>query len=138
MKKPSWKILGWLFFAGWLATTVVFAVYHLCRVRSPALKTAFDAAALDTNAITAYFTALAFVGFLITTIYQAHSNAATEKALDDEKKKNLRLRHDTLWLTVQIARLHSFPDHDENRAATRKEIEDHWGRLSKEIADELK
>jgi hypothetical protein len=88
MKKPSGKILTVLFVTGFIITSAVFAAYHICRANCPAVKEFFDSSALDTNAITAYFTALAFVGFVITSVYQAHCNAVTEQELEEEKRRN--------------------------------------------------
>jgi hypothetical protein len=104
------------------------------------VKEFFDSSALDTNAITAYFTALAFVGFVITSVYQAHCNAMTEQELGDEKRKNKQLQHDSMWLAIQIARLHTFTElkDDTNFKKTIQEIEDHWSRLSKWMSDETK
>jgi Serpentine type 7TM GPCR chemoreceptor Srv len=140
MKKPSWKMLVVLFLVGLCFTTLAFAAYHIGLAKIPAVKAFFESSALDTNSITAYFTALAFVGFLLTSVYQAYCNAATEQELEKEKARNTKLQHDSLWLTIQIARLHTFSELKdlENLKKTMREIEDHWGRLSPWINDDNK
>jgi len=134
MKKTSWLTLIVLFATGWLLTTLAFAAYFLARANCPSTKAFLDSSGLDTNALTAYFTALAFVGFLVISVYQAHSATLTEQELQEERKKTKRIQHDSMWLSVQIARLHSFsgPEDKENRDKTRKEIEDHWKILSED------
>lgn len=129
-----------LFLVGFCITTAGFAAYHISRAKCPAIKAFFDSSALDTNAITAYFTALAFVGFFLTSVYQAYCNAATERELDEEKKRNKKLQHDSLWLTIQIARLHTFSELKDqvNLSKTIQEIENHWAGLSKWSNDEKK
>lgn len=77
MKKPTWKTLTVLFFVGFCVTTAGFAAYHIRRAKYPAVERFYESSALDTNAITAYFTALAFVGFLFITVYHAYYNAVT-------------------------------------------------------------
>ena len=138
MKKPPWKTLVLLFLVTFFATTVVFAAYHVSRARYPAVKTWLDASSLDSNAITAYFTALAFVGFLLISVYQAYCNAATEHELEEEKKQNRKLQHDSMWLTVQIARLRVFTELKDQVSLdkTIREIESHWARLSQWMSDE--
>ena len=120
------------------ATTLVFGAYHLCRFYSARCSVAFDAAGLDSDALTAYFTALAFVGLVVSTVYQARSNTAAQQSLQTENQKNLRLQHDLMWFRVQFARMESFGQDDPSRALTRQQIESHWGRLSAEIENELK
>lgn len=130
--------MAFLFLVAFIVMTVVFAAYHVSRAHYPAVKTWLDASSLDSNAITAYFTALAFVGFLLTSGYQAYCNAATEHELEEEKKRNKKLQHDSMWLTVQIARLRVFSELKDQAslAKTIQEIESHWTRLSKWMSDE--
>jgi hypothetical protein len=137
MKKPSWKTLGILFTGAVPVTTLFFVAYHVLRVWDPSVKTWLDSSGLDANAITAYFTALAFVGFLLTSVYQAYCNAVTEHELEEEKRRSQRLQHDSMWLTVQIARLSAFTQLNDqtNLQQTIREIEDHWSRLSKCMND---
>jgi hypothetical protein len=83
---------------------------------------------------------LAFIGFLLTSVYQAYCNAATEQELEKEKSRNTKLQHDSLWLTIQIARLHTFSElkDQKNLEKTIREIEEHWERLSTWMNDEKK
>jgi uncharacterized membrane protein len=132
MKKPLWTTLIVWFAIAFVATTGVFAAYHLTRANCPAVRQFYDSAALDANALTAYFTPLAFLGFLITSVYQARYSAAAEQELQREKERNRKVQHDSMWLTVQIARLHTFSEIDDlaNLKATIAEIEEHWSKLS--------
>ena len=92
MKKPSWKTLAALFVVIFTVTTIAFAAYHIGRAKSPSLKVIFDSYGLDANAITAYFTALAFMGFLITSLYQALCNFVTEQHLEEETEQRTPTR----------------------------------------------
>ncbi len=125
MKMPSTKALILSFIAVFVFVTAAFSAYHVSRAKCPALKEFFDSSGLDPNAITAYFTGLAFLGFVVTSLYQARSNTAAES-------RQARLQHDSAWMTVQIARIHAFAelkDHDNLRKAL-QELEDHWRQMS--------
>src|SRR5438552_1403662 len=132
MKKRSWVLLLMFFAAAWMLTTISFGAYFVLRAKCPAARAFFDSAGLDTNAITAYSTALAFAGFVVISLYQAHSSATVERELEEERRKTKRIQHDSMWLSVQIARLHSFSDpaDKKNRDETREQIEEHWKKLS--------
>jgi len=128
MKKPSLKILLLWFAIASCFVTLLFGAYLITQPKLP----------VTADVITAYVTALAFAGFVVTAIYQAACSIATDAELARDKKRSERLRHDSLWLTVQIARLHTFTELDDrvNMSKTMGEIEGCWGKLSKEHRDQ--
>jgi H+/Cl- antiporter ClcA len=132
MKTPAKTLAVWLII-GVLVITAAFATYHISRAMSPAVKAFLDSAAIDPNAITAYFTALAFLGFVITSVFQARAIAAAEK-------RNQRFQQDSEWLTVQIARLHTFGELNDrtNLEKALRELEEHWRQMSTWMRDESK
>src|SRR5882724_4511747 len=113
MKKFSWSLLIVLFLAGVIVISAAFFMFYFTRAECECFRNFVDSNGIGADAITAYFTALAFVGFLIVSIYQAHSSAQTERELEKEKKRNRSLNQAYQWLFVQTARLHSFSSAEE-------------------------
>jgi hypothetical protein len=132
MKKFNWSHLTMLFFVGIIIITAVFFAFYFARAKCECFRNFADYNGIGADAITAYFTALAFVGFLIVSIYQAHLSAQTERELQREKKRNRALNHAYQWLFVQTARLHSFapPEEKTNRDKARIELEQKWVEIS--------
>ena len=127
-----------LFLAGIIAITAIFSVFYFIRAKCECFRNFVDSNGIGADAITAYFTALAFVGFLIVSIYQAHLSAQTEQELEKEKKRNRNLNQAYQWLFVQTARLHSFssPEEKVNRDKARIELEQKWAKISSIFAEE--
>jgi len=130
MKKPATTLTVCLAI-GVFVITAAFVAYHISRAACPAVKAFLDSAGVNPNAITAYFTALAFLGFVTTSVFQACAIAASEK-------RNRRFQHDSEWLTVQIARLRAFGELDDrkNLKDALTELEQHWQQMSTWIRDE--
>ena len=125
MKTLSTKTLTVSLIGVFVFATVVFSAYHISRANCPAVRQFFDSSGLDPDAITAYFTGLAFLGFVVTSLYQARSNIAAEN-------RQARLQRDSAWMTVQIARIHAFAELDDhaNLKKALQELEDHWRQMS--------
>ncbi len=138
MKKFNWNLLATLFLAGIILISAVFVIFIFVRAKCECFRNFVDSNGIGADAITAYFTALAFVGFLIVSIYQAHSTAQTEQKLEKEMKRNRNLNQAYQWLFVQTARLHSFSSEKEkeNRDKARMELEQKWAEISKLFAEE--
>lgn len=132
MKKFNWSFLVALFLIGMIFISAVFSTFYFARAKYECFRNFVDSNGIGADAITAYFTALAFIGFLIVSIYQARSNAQTEQELEKEKKRNRNLNQAYQWLFVQTARLHSFssPEEKANRDAARIELEKKWAEVS--------
>jgi hypothetical protein len=148
IKRPSPISLTVRFIFGILITLVIFGTFFYFKCHYPIFNDWCVKLGIHTNTISAFLTALAFVGFLIISQYQARGNHITELQLMAEKERNKqeakiqkqwdkKLQHDSLWLTMQIARLNTFtnaPTNAENeycRKAALKEIEDFWAGYSK-------
>jgi phosphate/sulfate permease len=138
MKKFNWNPLIMLFLAVILVISTAFFLFYFARVNCEYFRNFVDSNGIGADAITAYFTALAFAGFLIVSIYQAYSSAQTEQKLEREKKRNRNLNQAYQWLFVQTARLHSFSsaDEKENRDKARVELEQKWADISKLFTEE--
>jgi hypothetical protein len=147
IKKPSPVGLTVRFIVGILITLVIFGTFFYLKYNYPNFNNWCVKLGIHTNTISAFLTALAFVGFLIISQYQARCNHITELKMLAEKERNKqeteierqrdrKIQHDSLWLTMQIARLNTFtnsPPSAENeycRKAVLKEIEDYWAKFS--------
>jgi len=138
MKKFSWSLLIVLFLAGVIVISAAFFMFYFARANCECFRNFVDSNGIGADAITAYFTALAFAGFLIISIYQAYSNAQSEQKLEKEKNRNRNLNQAYQWLFVQTARLHSFSsvEEKENRNKARMELEQKWAEISKLFNEE--
>jgi len=138
LKKSNWNLLIMLSLVGIIFISAVFIAFYFARAKCECFRNFVDSNGIGADAITAYFTALAFVGFLIVSIYQAHSSAQTESKLEKEKERNRNLNQAYQWLFVQTARLHSFSSAEEkvNRDKARIELEEKWKDISKLFTDE--
>jgi succinate dehydrogenase hydrophobic anchor subunit len=138
MKKFNWNLLITLFVVGIIVISAVFFAFYFARAKCECFRNFVDSNGIGADVITAYFTALAFVGFLIVSIYQAHSSAQADQKLEKEKKRNRSLNQAYQWLFVQTARLHSFSSAEEkvNRDKARIELEQKWADISKLFTEE--
>jgi len=125
-----------------LAVFVVWLAYGIIIVRE-VFKGDFQKSGQfgDTfGVLNTLFTGLAFVVVLTTLNQQSHQIEETKRHIEEEKRRNNKLQHDSLWLKVQIARLDAFGalNDTENMKRAIREIEDHWKRLSIYMNDDKK